>query len=44
MLKAFKLGQEKYEADDYSIKLWVAGEIDNYTSIAEKVSEKKNEM
>ncbi len=28
VFKAFKLGQKKYNADSYSIKLWVAGEIE----------------
>ena len=27
-LKAFKLGQKKYNANDYSIKLWIAGELE----------------
>ncbi len=34
MLKAFKMGQEKFEADpnDFPIRLWIAGEIDAITS------------
>ena len=27
-LKAFKMGQKKYKANDYSIKLWIAGELE----------------
>ncbi len=34
MLKAFKMGQEKFDADinDSPVRLWVAGAIDDYTS------------
>lgn len=49
MLKAFKLGQKKYKADDYSIKLWIDGEIGdlrkrkaNKTESAEKYKLRRN--
>jgi len=29
MFNAFKKGQEKYEAEDYPIKLWIEGVIEN---------------
>lgn len=28
MFRAFKKGQEKTDAEDYPIKLWIAGELD----------------
>jgi hypothetical protein len=30
MFKAFKMGQKKTDAEDYPIKLWIAGELDEY--------------
>jgi len=30
MLKVFKMGQKKTDAEDYPIKLWIAGELDEY--------------
>lgn len=29
MLKAFKMGQEKYDAEEYPAKLWIASEVEN---------------
>lgn len=29
MIKAFKMGMEKYQCDDYPIQLWVEDEINN---------------
>jgi len=28
MTKSFKFGQEKYEANSFSIRLWIEGEIE----------------
>ena len=43
MLKAFKKGQDKPDADieDSPVRLWIAGEIDDYTANAEKTSQVK---
>ncbi len=40
MLKVFKMGQEKFEADinDSPVRLWIAGVIDEYTSNAESAN------
>lgn len=33
MMKAFKMGQEKDKANDYSIKLWVARELEDLKTV-----------
>ncbi len=39
-LKAFKMGQKKYQANDYSIKLWIAGELEELKKV--KCKKKKS--